>query len=524
MIKKITLIILVFTFSCSVSIAQTFTWGDSEETGYQMNPMMVKSISVTSDDGTVWFISMKEKVMSYQNMMGDSFIIKYDSDGNRQAEYIIDGTLIINVAITDDEGNLIISGDYFNEDITFWEGSTLAGQENQLDGFIAEISPDGNVNWLKNIEEVIGDYDPVDVMKYYNDKIYLGISRWFASEILTIDQDLNYETIITQDDVSMVSDIDIDSQGNIYLTGSCPGQSSAFNGEAFPPPFTYNKYLVKYNSEKVVQWVEYVEDVTCVFPNIKIDADDNIYWTGPLFNTCVFDTIQLNGPSWTFDFYIAKYTAEGNVQWAREIEDNLNGDAEIASIDALLVMPDNTIAVACKARGTIDWGNGVITSSDDLGNQIVVLNINSNGIAQWAKTGSSESYAIVNTIALNQGGDICIAGLAHETLHFDDVEIESETYYYPFITNLETGIVTNIENKIVNNEIVISPNPATNYIIISALAEDISSVSIFSINGRLLMENQKNNRLNIQQLNNGIYLVRVITNDGYVTSGKLVVQ
>lgn len=526
MIKKITLILLAFALSFSVTNAQTFAWGDSEETGYEMNPMMVKSINVTSDDGSVWFISMKEKVMSYQNMMGDCFIIKYDSDGNREGEYIIQGALIVNEAITDNNGNLIISGDYFDGDIEFWNGNILAGEENELDGFLAEISPQGNLNWFKNIEEFTGDYISVSALKYANSKIYLATSNWAASFISTIDQDLNYSTIITQDDISVISSLDIDSQSNIYVTGSCAGLSADYNGYLYPSPFFYNKYLVKYNPSNDAQWVDYADDVTCVFPQIKVDLDDNIYWTGPLFTECTFDTIQLNGAEWVYDFFIAKYNSEGHVQWAREIEENdISGDTELGTLKPLVVMPDNSIIVACKTRGTIDWGNGVITTAPNIvDNMIVAVNIDENGIAQWAKTGSNDSYSMVNAIDYDQNGNIFITGIAHEPLVFDNVQIESETFYYPFIVNLETGIVTDIQQNKSDKKLVISPNPAIDHINISALAEDISSVRIFSLNGRLLIEDKNNNTLNIQQLINGVYIVQLTTYDGSVSIKKLVVQ
>lgn len=522
MIKKIASIALIFTIIISSLTAQTFMWGDSEETGYEMNPNMVKSLNVSSPDGSVWFISMKQKVMSYQNMMGDCFIIKYNSDGVRQAEYFIDGTLIVNTAIVDDAGNLIISGDYYNEGIEFWDGSTLMGGENQLDGFIAEISPEGSINWLKNIEEFTGEYTSVQTIKYFNDKIYLSTSSWAATNISTIDTGLNYQTIIIQNDVSLASDIAIDSQNNIYVSGSCAGLTSTYNGVEYPAPFTYTKYLVKYNSDYEVQWVEYAEDVTCVFPNIKVDNEDNIYWTGQLFNECVFDTIVLNGPSWVFDFYIAKYNPEGHVLWARELDESTTGDAEIASLNALVVMPDNSIVVACKSRGTIDWGNDVLTENNVMDHSIVLLNINGGGIAQWAKSGAIGSFVTVNSISANQDGDVFVTGLANDTIYFDDVEISSDTYYYPYIADLESGIL--IDVKINNdNEIVVSPNPTSNYINISVSDNDFKSVELFTINGKKLIE-KHSSRLNVQDLESGFYLLKINTNKGNLYIKKIVVQ
>ncbi|PLX09396.1 MAG: hypothetical protein C0596_02320 [Marinilabiliales bacterium] len=63
------------------------------------------------------------------------------------------------------------------------------------------------------------------------------------------------------------------------------------------------------------------------------------------------------------------------------------------------------------------------------------------------------------------------------------------------------------------DDIVIFPNPASNYILINS-DEDITDIAIYDINGRLVKEcNIKNNAVYVSELENGMYFIEFRTND-----------
>lgn len=103
--------LLIFLFPFAVSLqSQNFAWIDAIETGYAVNPNLVRYTVKSSPDGTTWFVGMKEQVLNYTNMMGDQFVIRYDAEGNKLEEYLIEGALIINAMETDEAGNLYLGG------------------------------------------------------------------------------------------------------------------------------------------------------------------------------------------------------------------------------------------------------------------------------------------------------------------------------------------------------------------------------------------------------------------------------
>jgi hypothetical protein len=71
------------------------------------------------------------------------------------------------------------------------------------------------------------------------------------------------------------------------------------------------------------------------------------------------------------------------------------------------------------------------------------------------------------------------------------------------------------------NEISVDlyPNPTTS--VLNIEAEGVQEVSVIDINGRTVMTEKNVNAINMSNLANGIYYVRVITNNG-VSSQKIV--
>jgi hypothetical protein len=519
--KTYILILLALVGSISAK-TQTFTWIDGEETGYNLNPSAVNYAVCVAPDQTVWFGGLKEKFTNYYLMMGNNFLIRYDDQGNRVSNYLINGSLDISAMKCDSAGHLFIAGDFIDGDVHFWDGTVLTWNGNSINSFIARVNNQGTVDWAINLNVARGDYAPVSDMEYRNSKLYVSHSVWLGSFISTIDDQGNFTVIINETDVGLISGFDIDSQGNLYASGSCANTGSLFNGVNFPAPFFYNKYLVKYDASGIPLWVSYVEDVTCVQPKVRVDHDDNIFWTGILESACAFDTVMLQGPSWVDDFFLVKMNPQGHALWGREVPQVLTGDATTGPLDIIKIMPDNTVTIAGVTRGMIDWGSGVITDVGSVNINTWVINYDGNGTPQWAKTGGSPAYADTRCIDMNQDGDIFITGVSHDTSHFDALTLYEQTFYYPFIVKLETDIPSGIHNQTVSRDFNVLPNPAGDYISLSPKDLVIDRVDIIDMNGRTVLQFHDGGNMNISLLVPGIYYVKVQFADGSSRGAKMV--
>lgn len=499
---------------------QSFSWIDGEETGYQMNPAMVNYTVTVSSDNTIWFAGMKQKITSYHEMMGDQFLIQYDQEGNRLEEYLIQGSLLIYSMEGDKNENIYISGEYIDENLLFWDGTVLLWDGNSLNGFLAKVTTGGEVAWTVNLNESFGSYTSVTDMRFWNGNIYLAHQSWPTSYVSTISPQGNFTVLLEQTNAGIASGLDIDSQGNIYVTGSCSGTDGLFNGVNFPSPFTYSKYLIKYNKAGDPQWIRFIEDVTCIHPRIRVDREDYIYWLGSLNGDYTIDTIQMLGPTWVYDFYLARFNPSGDVQWAREVPQVVIGDASEGKLQILCVMKDNSVIFAGITRGEIDWGEGVVTQSYGLSTDLLLINYNSDGIVQWAKTGGGINWEQVNCTDIDDEGNLYTTGVGNDTILFDGLMFYRETFYYPFLVKLETETATGIDLPVATTFSII-PNPVKRDFMLTIPSSDIRNLRIIATDGRTVYQTRYRNSVNVETLTPGIYFIQLTLTDGGVLIAKM---
>ncbi len=514
---------LVFIFSLIVSlsaVAQTFTWIDGEETGYEYNPAMVNYSVCSSSDGTVWFGGLKERVTSYYLMMGRNFLIRYDAQGTRLETDLIEGNLVITAMKCDPAGNLYLAGDFLDQDILFWDGTLLPWNGNSINSFVARINSQGVVDWAVNLNTALGEYAPVSDMAWSNGNMYLAHSIWQSPRVSSIDGSGNASPYITMANIGIISGIDFDANGNLYCTGSCAGTNSLYNGISFPAPSFYNKYLVRFNPAGVPVWVKYSEDGTCIHPKVRVDLNNDLYWTGHLLMPGMFDTLTLLGPSWSNDFYLVKMNSQGNAIWGREVPQVLTGDATVGALDILRVMPDNSVTLGGVTRGTVDWGNGVTSDMGSMNQGAWLINYGAEGTPNYTRIGQGD-YIDLKSLDMDASGNIYFTGVGHDTIHAGNLDLFRESYYYPYLAKLDVT-TTGSDEKRPEDHAILSPNPARDHVTILPDGPIIGNMEIADLTGKTVMQVEERTRIDISSLSPGVYIVRGGMQDGRECRVKLV--
>lgn len=77
-----------------------------------------------------------------------------------------------------------------------------------------------------------------------------------------------------------------------------------------------------------------------------------------------------------------------------------------------------------------------------------------------------------------------------------------------------------VEETIANNGISVYPNPASD--IVRVNSNQVSSISIYNLNGAIVAQAEGTNAISVSDLQNGFYLYRVVLEDGSVAQGKIV--
>jgi len=84
------------------------------------------------------------------------------------------------------------------------------------------------------------------------------------------------------------------------------------------------------------------------------------------------------------------------------------------------------------------------------------------------------------------------------------------------IDNFEYNVITSVNEVAKNNAIKIYPNPSTENIYVNYEA-DFSTIHIINLQGKNVLQS-KNKNINISGLENGIYIVQIITESGILNS------
>lgn len=288
----------------------------------------------------------------------------------------------INAVVTDNTGNIFVTGSFYDE--MSFSGNTYTST-GKREAFVAKFSNTGSLVWLTQIPatanmETAGNGICMDasgnlfVTGYYNGAITVGSSNlpnnnnnysmFYAK--LNAQGQLQNGGYHSQNTFEQGLDIGVDANGDIYI---CASNSEGLDSR-------HSSWLLKFdNSNTQISAKQY--DVG--FNNIEI-IGNSIYYSGVIqtLDNPVLDTnVTLTTPLYYNDVFIAKSNLAGVFDWGITAAHNGFGD----SMDDRIEYSDNNLYVTGSFRGSIAFGMDTIITSN--GNFLTKLDTLGN--AQWLK-------------------------------------------------------------------------------------------------------------------------------------------
>lgn len=191
----------------------------------------------------------------------DSFIVKFDSDGNQQwisqfGTFALDDNWGV---ATDKDGNVFAGGNTKGD-----LGGPNAGQFAEYDAWLTKLDKDGNEVWVEQFGS--SDYD-------------------------------------------FLWDVETDSAGNVYATGWTLADIGGENAGS------YDTWLTKYDTDGNQLWIKQFgssgDDAPSI-DGIEVDSNDRIYISGYTDN-------NLGGENaGSHDAWVAKYDTDGSQLWIEQ--------------------------------------------------------------------------------------------------------------------------------------------------------------------------------------------------------------
>jgi hypothetical protein len=263
---------------------------------------------------------------------------------------------------TDSQGNIIIDGTFKNTaDFDPSNNEAILDAGSIYNIFLAKYSPAGEYIWAKQM--AIGS--PQRIRNDKNDNIYLT-----GFTVSPLDLDPSEEEAIVNAD----------------------GKSSLF--------------LAKYNSLGEYTWgfaVQSKNGANITSFDVEIDDIENyVYVVGTCSDTMDFDPSEnlFNLVTQNFqDFFVAKYTLDGEFVWVKHLAFQGNGYGYPRS---LTIDESGNFYFCGSFSGTLDMdptdGSYLVSSSDEYSDDAFVAKFNSSGEVQWAFSLGAEGQDISWTI------------------------------------------------------------------------------------------------------------------------------
>ena len=444
-------ILLFPALFCSLSPGQTFQWVNIVTPDYQFNPAALHVPCAVDNLGNpVCARLVNYHPISASVVYGDTKLEKRNASGSLIWESTIFGKADISEIAVDQENNVFFIGTF--KDTVVIGSTTLIQTEINYNNFVVKTDEAGNFLWVKDGTEFAPQYGDVSALELKaSGNLLVGTTSYnTTANIYEFDTDGNLVATIQQPGAGTISDINEDISGNIWATGFSFNGWLSFNGLDTIAPFTYNEYVVKYNSAGTAQWVSFIEDITVQEFNIESDNFGNVYLSGNLFDATQFGNLTANGPQWVYDFFVTKIAPDGNYLWLKEIPPgNTLGDATIGNSNFLSSSNNGDTYLTGFIRGEINFGNGVILSSTNYSN-IFVISYNSDGVVQWAKEVGSDTYSQGCGIVTDNNGSCYISGVVGQNSVFDTISVQGGTANL-FLAKLLFGTPTGIEEEPAQN-------------------------------------------------------------------------
>lgn len=293
--KKVvySLVLLILAIEFTPAFSQSYQWAITTS-----NSPRSQAVSLRQDQlSNIYLASFTDS----SSIRVHSQIEKRDEQQNMIWQLIFPGNVTISDMEINSSGMLIAAG-YFQDTLSV-DTFILVNNTGSNTGFICEITPQGMVNWLHEINPTGDDFKPGDLFISSNGSMYItsqlsgGTGVNCAFHQLDVNGNILQTEIGANFDNRTFSHILADNNGNVYLSGTC-GNMAIFDALTANPSFSYQNFLVKYDSTFTAQWILTKEYITFDNNNNICSDGQKLFWVyDESFPTSV-DTVKIS----TVDF------------------------------------------------------------------------------------------------------------------------------------------------------------------------------------------------------------------------------
>ena len=204
------------------------------------------------------------------------------------------------------------------------------------------------------------------------------------------------------------------ADGSQYVTGSFENTFTLGAVTLTAGAGRSHVFLAKYSAAGVVLWATQLDCAgTNLFGTLAVDAAGNVYLAGPFATSVTLGGTTLTAAS---DSFLAKYSPQGVLQWARQ------GGGTSTSVRCIATDAAGNVAIAGGYSGYVNFGVGV-TNSGTSGCFFYRLSptgsvLQGTNVATQVGTSPFSATVFPNALAFDGAGNAYIAGGFYGTMAF----------------------------------------------------------------------------------------------------------
>jgi hypothetical protein len=501
---------------------------------------------------------------NYRTSVGfaDNYIAKYSTNGSLiwVTSFGSTGVDIPHSVVTDNNSNIILTG-YFSNTCDFDPGASVAVKTSNggRDAYIAKYDSSGNFQWVITYgSDSLDDAFNLDVDaqgNIYWTGVIEGTVTVGTTTFTTQVEDVVFGKISPSGTILWVkqvggsgidegSGIILDNNGDIIHTGYFQ-TTVDFDPNAGVSNLTssggFDTYFGKYDTSGNLIWMKKIggPGVDIGAPGgITIDNLNNIYIAGNAGVNCNYDpnagtvTHIMNG---TTDWFVAKYDNNGNHILSFTVGGTGQDQAHRLTTDNqqnIYVTGWFRISANFNPNGTAITLTGNCTGG---GHDGYIAKYNSSGICQWAKqfggvVNGTDQLTLGTSVKLLNQQQVVFSGRFHGNNAFSSISSSPTTNSNGasdmFICLLDSNgnyqsVLTAIDFNEQMSAFKIYPNPTSDFIFINT-QNQIKGVSIYNVVGQKMESKLDNNKINVSNLVNGTYFIKITAQTGSFQTSKFI--
>lgn len=209
----------------------------------------------------------------------------------------------------------------------------------------------------------------------------------------------------------------VDSSSNVFITGEFQG-SVDFGGGLLSSAGGRDIFLAKYTSQGDYQWALSFGDASeQISYSVAVDSTGNVLITGSFQGSLDFGGDVLTSVGST-DIYLAKFNAAGSHVWSKSF-----GDASAQIGYSLATDNNNNIIITGNFAGSVDFGGGLLMSAG--GTDIFLARFGPTSMHHFSTSFGDSTNQNAYCVAVDGSNNIYLTGSFLGTVNFGGTNLIS---------------------------------------------------------------------------------------------------